>query len=688
MSNRLFALTALLLLSITVSPLVSVTVSAAPSPPAPPVFSIASPDGRLAASITTDNEGRPSYRVDRNGAPVISPSRLGFILLDAPKFERNLVVSNPRTRSFDERWEQPWGERRYIRNRYNELRVTLTEKARPLRSFDVVFRVYDDGLGFRYEFPDQTALKQVRIAEELTEFDIAGDATAWWIPAGEWNREEYLYNRTPLQQVGDAQTPITLRRQDGLHVSIHEAALVDYSGMNLTRVEARRLKADLTPGIGSGKVVRSAPFHTPWRTLQISDDAAGLAMSHLILNLNEPNQLGDVSWVKPMKYVGVWWEMHLDRKSWASGAKHGATNENVRRHIDFAAEHGFGGVLVEGWNVGWDGDWFGNGEEFSFTESYPDFDLKELTAYAKAKGVQLIGHHETSGHAAHYESQLDAAFDLYQRVGIHAVKTGYVADAGQAKVIGSDGKLHYAWHEGQDMARHHLKVVTEAAKRQIAVNPHEPVKDSGLRRTYPNWITREGARGMEFSAWGNPGNPPEHEANLVFTRLLAGPMDYTPGIFGTRTRPGSQVATTWAKQLALYVVIYSPLQMAADLLDNYEANPAPFQFIKDVPVDWADTVVLNGEVGDYVTIARKDRHSDNWYLGAVSDDQARTLPVALSFLDAGRRYSAQIYRDGERADWQSTPEDIVIEERQVSSTDTLTLRLAPGGGQAIRFIAQ
>lgn len=688
MSNRLFALTALLLLSITVSPLVSVTVSAAPSPPAPPVFSIASPDGRLAASITTDNEGRPSYRVDRNGAPVISPSRLGFILLDAPKFERNLVVSNPRTRSFDERWEQPWGERRYIRNRYNELRVTLTEKARPLRSFDVVFRVYDDGLGFRYEFPDQTALKQVRIAEELTEFDIAGDATAWWIPAGEWNREEYLYNRTPLQQVGDAQTPITLRRQDGLHVSIHEAALVDYSGMNLTRVEARRLKADLTPGIGSGKVVRSAPFHTPWRTLQISDDAAGLAMSHLILNLNEPNQLGDVSWVKPMKYVGVWWEMHLDRKSWASGAKHGATNENVRRHIDFAAEHGFGGVLVEGWNVGWDGDWFGNGEEFSFTESYPDFDLKELTAYAKAKGVQLIGHHETSGHAAHYESQLDAAFDLYQRVGIHAVKTGYVADAGQAKVIGSDGKLHYAWHEGQDMARHHLKVVTEAAKRQIAVNPHEPVKDSGLRRTYPNWITREGARGMEFSAWGNPGNPPEHEANLVFTRLLAGPMDYTPGIFGTRTRPGSQVATTWAKQLALYVVIYSPLQMAADLLDNYEANPAPFQFIKDVPVDWADTVVLNGEVGDYVTIARKDRHSDNWYLGAVSDDQARTLPVALSFLDAGRRYSAQIYRDGERADWQSTPEDIVIEERQVSSTDTLTLRLAPGGGQAIRFIVQ
>ncbi|KAF1720739.1 glycoside hydrolase family 97 protein [Pseudoxanthomonas wuyuanensis] len=688
MPNRLFALTALLLLSITVSTSVSAPASAAPTPPAPAVFSIASPDGRLTASITTDHEGRPSYRVDRNGAPVISSSRLGLILLDAPKFERNLAVSNPRTRSFDQRWEQPWGERRYIRNHYNELRVTLTERTRPFRSFDVVFRVYDDGLGFRYEFPDQAALKQLRIAEELTEFDIAGDATAWWIPAGEWNREEYLYNRTPLQEVGDAQTPITLRRQDGLHVTIHEAALVDYSGMNLTRVEAHRLKANLTPGIGDGKVVRNAPFHTPWRTLQISDNAAGLAMSSLILNLNEPNALGDVSWVKPMKYVGVWWEMHLDKKSWASGAKHGATNENVRRHIDFAAAHGFGGVLVEGWNVGWDGDWFGNGEDFSFTESYPDFDLDALTAYANAKGVQLIGHHETSGHAAHYESQLDAAFNLYQRVGIRAVKTGYVADAGQAKVIGSDGKLHYAWHEGQDMARHHLKVVTEAAKRHISVNPHEPVKDSGLRRTYPNWITREGARGMEFSAWGNPGNPPEHETNLVFTRLLAGPMDYTPGIFGTRTRPGSQVATTWAKQLALYVVIYSPLQMAADLLDNYEANPAPFQFIKDVPVDWDQTVVLNGEVGDYVTIARKDRHSDNWYLGAVSDDQARSLPVALSFLQAGRRYTAQIYRDGERADWKTTPEDIVIEEREVSSSDTLTLRLAAGGGQAIRFIAQ
>ena len=661
---------------------------AAPTPPVPPMVGIASPDGNLSVEVTTDNDGRPSYAVLRDGRPVITASRLGFLFVDAPKFERNFVIAGHQTRSFDETWEQPWGERRSIRNHYNELRVTLTEKNALKRSIDVVFRVYDDGLGFRYEFSDQAALKEVRIGDELTEFNIAEPATAWWIPAGEWNREEYLYHRTPVQEVGDAQTPITLRTDNGLHVSIHEAALVDYAGMNLTRIEDRKFRAMLTPGIGDGKVVRTAPFNTPWRTVQIADNAGDLVTSSLILNLNEPNKLGDVSWVKPMKYVGVWWEMHLDKKTWASGPKHGATNANVIKHIDFAAKHGLGGVLVEGWNVGWDGDWFGNGEDFSFTQSYPDFDIEKLAAYAKSKNVRLIGHHETSGNAAHYESQMGAAFDLYQRLGINAVKTGYVADAGQAKVMGLDGKVHYAWHEGQDMARHHLKVVTEAAKRHIAVNPHEPIKDTGLRRTYPNWITREGARGMEFSAWGQPGNPPEHEANLVFTRLLAGPMDYTPGIFGMKTRSTDGVATTWAKQLALYVVIYSPLQMAADLLENYEANPKPFKFIEDVPVDWEDTRVLNGEIGDFVTLVRKDRNSDDWYLGAISDEEGRELKAPLSFLDPGRKYVAQIYRDGAHADWKRAPQDIVIEEKSVSSADALILRLAPGGGQAIRFVAQ
>ncbi len=648
----------------------------------------ASPDGRLSVAVTTDNDGRPGYAILRDGQQVIAPSRLGFLFLDAPKFERNMVIAAQRTRSFDETWEQPWGERRVIRNHYNELRVTLAEKSPPRRSYDVVFRLFNDGVGFRYELPDQPQLQQVRISEELTEFNIADPATAWWIPAGEWNREEYLYHRTPLREVGDAQTPITLRTDAGLHVSIHEAALVDYSGMNLTRVEGHRLRANLTPGIGEGKVVRAAPFNTPWRTVLVSDDAAGLAMSSLILNLNEPNALGDVSWVKPMKYVGVWWELHLDITTWASGPRHGATMGNVMRHIDFAAEHGFGGVLVEGWNVGWDGDWFGNGEEFSFTRPVPDFDIEKLAAHAKSKGVTLIGHHETSGFAAHYEAQLEDAFGLYRGLGITAVKTGYVADAGQAKVLDDEGKLRYAWHEGQHMARHHQKVVDSAARHRISINPHEPIKDTGLRRTYPNLITREGARGMEFSAWGQPGNPPEHEANLVFTRLLAGPMDYTPGIFGMKTRSTDGIATTWAKQLALYVVIYSPLQMAADLLDNYEQNPAPFQFIKDVPVDWEDTRVLNGEVGDFVTIARKERGSDNWYLGAVSDEEGRTLNVPLAFLDRGRSYVAQIYRDGDTAHWRSAPKDIVIEERRVTSADTLALRLAPGGGQAIRFVAQ
>ncbi len=388
---------------------------------------VASPDGPIVVDLSTDNDGRPAYAVSRKGESIITPSRLGFLLLDAPKFERNIEIVQPRTRSVDETWEQPWGERRFIRNHYNELTVTLKEKAKPFRRFDVVFRVFDDGVGFRYRFPKQAGLEQVKIGEELTEFSLARDATAWWIPAGEWTARSTCTTARRWQQVGDAQTPITFKFDDGSHLSIHEAALVDYSGMNLTRVEDRRLKADLTPGIGEGKVVRAAPFDTPWRTLLLSDDAAGLAMSSLTLNLNEPNALGDVSWVKPMKYVGVWWEMHLELKSWASGPKHGATNENVRKHIDSPPSTASAAVLVEGWNVGWDGDWFGNGEDFSFTKSYPDFDLEALSAYARSKNVVLIGHHETSGNAAHYETQLGDAFDLYQRVGVPAVKTGYVA---------------------------------------------------------------------------------------------------------------------------------------------------------------------------------------------------------------------------------------------------------------------
>lgn len=650
---------------------------------------VASPDGRIAVEMVNDGDGRACYTVARDDKPVIARSCLGFMLIDAPKIDRAIVIGQPKFSTFDETWEQPWGERRLIRNHYNEMRVPLTEGGKLARRFEVVFRVYDDGLGFRYEFPEQPNLKQVKIGDELTEFDIAPEATAWWNDGFGWNREEYLYRRTPVQEVGVAQTPLTLRTADGLHLSIHEAELVDYSGMNLIRVEGHRLKAALTPGSGEfAKVIRTAPFDTPWRTLQISDSAGGLVESSLILNLNEPNKLGDVSWFKPMKYAGVWWEMHMDTKTWSYGPRHGATTENVMKHIDFAARNGFGGVLVEGWNVGWDSDWFGNGEDFDFTKPYPDFDFPKLAAYAKSKGVQLIGHHETSANAAHYESQMEAAFDLDQKMGVHAVKTGYVSDAGQAKVIGPDGKVHYGWHEGQDMVRHHLKVVTEAYKRQVAINAHEPVKDTGLRRTYPNWISREGSRGMEYNAWGHPGNPPEHEANLVFTRLLAGPMDFTPGVFGMKTRAPDGVATTWAKQLALYVVIYSPIQMVPDLPEVYEANPGPFQFIKDVAVDWETTKVLNGEVGDYVTIARKQRGGSDWFLGSITDENPRELKVPLSFLDKGRRYVAQIYRDGPDANWKGKRESVVVERREVTADDTLTLKLAPGGGQAIRFAAE
>lgn len=653
---------------------------------AAPLARATSPDGTVLLEIEINGEGRASYSLTRKGQVVIAPSRLGFLLVDAPKIERNLALTAQSTRRFDETWEQPWGEQRLIRNRYNELRITLSETKAPSRSLDVVFRLYEDGVGFRYEIPDQPQLRDMRILNELTEFNFAQTGEALWTPAMRSNREEYLYYRTPIDQVGVAQTPLTVRLKDGLHVSLHEAALVDYSGMNLMRIEGSGLNAFLTSGVGDAAVVRKTPFVTPWRTIQMSESAGGLVESRLILNLNEPNKLGDVSWFEPGKYVGIWWQMHLDTATWSSGPRHGATTPTALRYIDFAARNGFSGVLIEGWNIGWDADWFGNGEDFSFTRPYPDFDLKRITDYARERGVRIIGHHETSANAAHYESQMEEAFDLYQSLGVRTVKTGYVSDAAGARVRTDDGQVRFAWHEGQEMARHHLRVIEAAARRQIAINPHEPIKDTGLRRTYPNWVSREGARGMEYNAWGNPSNPPEHEVNLVFTRLLAGPMDFTPGVFGMQTRSPEGVATTWAKQLALYVAIYSPIQMAADLLETYEANPRPFQFIRDVPTDWEETRVLNGEIGDYVTIVRRDRNSRDWYLGSITDETPRRLETSLDFLEPGVRYRAQIYRDGPGADYRGAARSsIVIEERTLTRADTLRLDLAPGGGQAIRF---
>jgi alpha-glucosidase len=473
---------------------------------------------------------------------------------------------------------------------------------------------------------------------------------------------------------------------DGTHLSIHEAALVDYSGMNVARVEATLLKAVLTPSSTGPKVSRTGEFTTPWRMITIAPDAPSLyAARNLILNLNEPNKLGDVSWVIPRKYVGIWWGMHLDTQSWASGPKHGATTANALKLIDFAAANGISGMLVEGWNVGWDGDWFANGWDFSFTQPYPDFDLPRVAAYARQKGVHIIGHHETSANIAHYEGQVGAGFDYFRSLGIDAVKTGYVSDAGGVQARGADGQIHYEWHEGQVMARHHLKVVTEAAKRHIMINAHEPIKDTGLRRTYPNWISREGQRGMEYNAWGVPKNPPHYDTELFFTRLLAGPMDYTPGIVSLKGRGDTDILSTVARQLALYVVVYSPVAMAADLQENYEANPTAFKFIREVPVDWDETRVLAGTIGDEVIVARKDRKSADWYVGGVTDEQARDTIVRLDFLPEGRRYQATIYRDGPTAEAGPKGKDMVVESRAVRRGDTISLRMAPGGGFAIRL---
>jgi alpha-glucosidase len=652
-----------------------------------PVAQASSPDGAVSVSVMIDGDGRPSYSVMRKGKAILKPSRLGFLFTDAVKIERGLTFAGQETRDFDETWAQPWGEWSKIRNHYRELKVRLKERTALARAFTMTFRLYEDGVGFRYEFADQPNLKSANIAEELTEFAFADDGTAWWKPAFLWNREEYLYNRTPLSAVGTADTPVTIKLADGTHVALHEAALVDYSGMAVARTEGTTLRAQLTPGAGRPKVQKTGAWQTPWRTLIIADNAGGVYSSHLMLNLNEPNKLGDVSWFKPGKFAGVWWNMIKGEWTWARGPKHGATNANVKRYIDFASANKIPNVLVEGWNVGWDGDWFGNGNDMDFAQPTADFDARMLADYAKSKGVRLVGHHETGGSASHYENQFDKAFKFSADHGQIVVKTGYVTDAGQIERVDADGTRYREWHQGQWMSNHFVRVLEAAAKYKIAIDSHEPIKGTGLHRTWPNWVAREGMRGMEYNSWGGK-NPPEHEANIVFTRMLEGPMDFTPGVLSLKGEKDSDILSTIAKQLALYVVIYSPVVMAADTPENYAKYPDAFKFIRDVPTDWDETRVLNGEVGDYVTIVRREKGGQNWYLGAVGDEQARTLTVSLDFLTPGKRYRAEIYRDGDDADYRTAKRhSIAIETRTVTNGDTLALKLAPGGGQAIRFVA-
>ena len=651
---------------------------------------VSSPDERIEVSVTTTDVGRPQYAVHFDGEPVILPSHLGLVFREDANLDEGFAIASETTTTADSTWEQPWGERRVVRDHYNELLVTF-EASQPERQFLVRFRVHNDGLGFRYEVPAQDAFSDLVIDDELTEFRLPVDAMGWWTPGRGWNRYEYHTRKLPIVDITLANTPATFRLANGTHVSLHEAALVNYAGYVLEQLDHGLLKTNLTPWSDGARVKTAAPFVTPWRTIQVSDDATGLLNSSLILNLNEPSKLGDVSWVEPGKYVGIWWAMHLGQRTWGSGPDHGATTEEAKRYVDFAAEHGFSGVLVEGWNTGWDGNWIENGAVFSFTEPYPDFDLREVAAYALDKGVRLVGHHETSGHVSNYEAQMDDAFELYGEIGVRQVKTGYVAHGGNLQRVDEDGNLIKEWHDGQFAVNHFTRVLEAAAIHKVSINTHEPVKDTGLRRTYPNWLTREGARGQEYnSSWPLP-NRVDHNVNLVYTRMLAGPLDFTPGIFDLQHQGADsnrRVNSTLAHQLALYVVLYSPVQMAADLPENYLARPDAFQFIKDVPSDWDESVAIAGETGDYVVFARKDRSSEDWFIGAISDEQLREIRVSLDFLDKGRRYTATIYRDGDDADWALNPLELEIERRPVTAADTLVLPLAAGGGAAVRIAPQ
>jgi alpha-glucosidase len=648
---------------------------------------VASPDGRNQVSVET-HDGRLYYSVRRDDRPLLMPSLLGFEFRGAPPLRDSLRIVDSTRQTFDETWTQPWGEVTRVRDHHNELKLSIAETAAPHRQFMLAFRVFNDGVGFRYEFPDQPNLKDFEVTDELTEFAMADNARAWWIASNRprLDRSEQLWSAGPVSTLDSVQTPLTMELRDGkTFVVIHEANLVDYARMNIRgpRLDGRVLRADLASMANGVKVSGRTPFVTPWRTIQIADKVTELSPSVIGLNLNPPSVIANTDWIKPMKYVGIWWGMHINTMTWSSGPKHGATTANTKRYIDFAAANGLGGVLVEGWNVGWDGDWIQNRNAFSFTQAYPDYDLAELSRYAQSKGVKLIVHNETSGGIENYERQMDSAFALYQSLGLDAIKSGYVTDT----ITG--GHSHWS----QRMVQHYRHVIEKAAQYHIMLDVHEPIHDTGERRTYPNMMSREGARGQEYNAWGGEGgNPPEHETILFFTRLLDGPMDFTPGIFDilrtktgpARTNEDARVRTTLAKQLALYVVIYSPLQMAADLPENYEHQPA-FQFIKDVAVDWDTTRVIDGKIGDYVIVARRQKNSPQWFIGAITDEEARTFDVPLSFLTPGRRYVAEIYADGPGANWATNPLPVTISRRPVTSLTRLHIVLARGGGQAIRI---
>jgi glucan 1,4-alpha-glucosidase len=684
---------------------------------AQPKISIFSPDKNIQLNFWLSETGTPYYELLCKSKPVLLPSAMGFELKQTqnnttlPAIKDNLTVTASTQKNVDSKWTPVWGDMKVIRDNYNQLTVNLSQQGNDAIVFSIIFKVFDDGIGFRYEFPPQKNLHHFIVSEEKTTFHLTADHTAFWIP-GDYDSNEFSPNVTSLSEVNaedpkyaaaifahqfidkDAvQTPLMLKSKDGLYINIHEAALVNYPAMNLHINKADfTLSSVLVPDALGNKAYLETPAKTPWRTVLVSDKATDILASHTILNLNAPSVIKDPSWIKPTKYVGIWWEMHVGKSSWDySGGQvgsqqntkvpHGANTANVKRYIDFAAKHGFDGVLVEGWNTGWE-DWFGQYKEnvFDFVTPYPDFDLKGLQRYAASKKVKIIMHHETSGSVTNYERQMDTAYRFMKKYGYDAVKTGYVGH------IIPRGEHH----DGQWMVNHYVRVAQKTAAYKIMLDAHEPVRPTGLCRTYPNWLACEAARGMEFNAWSE-GNKPQHDVILPFTRFMGGPMDYTPGIFQLELSYWNKdkketIHTTLAKQLALYVTICSPLQMAADLPESYEKKMDAFQFIKDVAVDWDDSKYLEAEPGDYITVARKAKGKENWFVGAITDENARTATADLSFLDAGKKYTATIYADADDASYQTNPAAYKITKQVVDNKTVLKLQLAPGGGCAVSIM--
>tara|TARA_R110000751_G_scaffold146601_1_gene250687 strand:+ start:111349 stop:113457 length:2109 start_codon:yes stop_codon:yes gene_type:complete len=677
---------------------------------------IFSPSKNIKVTFDINKKGQPTYQVFYKNKAVVLPSTMGLSIKDAEDLTHNFEVVNTENLSFSESWQPVLGEQSSILNTYNQTRIYLNQKETN-NKLNIVFKIYDEGVAFRYEFPLDNTVNYFTVSNENTQFNLTNNHEAFWIP-GDYDSQEYAYNKTKISDIDNSkidlnngvglksitsqyrvQSPLMLKSSDGLYINIFEAAVVNYPIMHLdVDVNNFQFTSNLVPNALGDKAYLRTPSVSPWRTLMVSDDARDIVSSKMILNLNEPNKIEDTSWIKPMKYIGIWWEMHVGLSTWdyagsqnaqnagtafgemIPSGKHGATTENTKKYIDFAAKYGFDGVLVEGWNTGWE-DWYGKWKEdvFDFTTPYPDFDIEAISKYAKSKGVKMIMHNETSGSVANYERYLDRAFMLMQTYGYPAVKTGYVG-----KIIPRG-----EFHDGQTMVNHFNFVAERAADFKIMINSHESVRPTGYSRTYPNYIAAEAARGNEFNAWSN-GNPPDHETILPFTRLLGGPMDYTPGIFEIKmntydSTKTEQVHTTIAKQLALYVTMYSPLQMAADLPENYQKHLDAFQFIVDVPLDWQNSIYLEAEPGEYLTVVRKDKNTERWFLGAITNKDPRKTSISLDFLTTGKKYKATLYLDGKDADWKDNPKSYQIITKEVTSKSDLKLKLAPGGGAAVSF---